>query len=142
MLEGLKLCRECKISLFNENLYLQEGDIAIEPYLSCSYSDVDVYNFDYVKALNYTPKFMCWKNFGDDFFAVWNHPLQGLRKVFEFMKSIDTSDEIKFNMTAGNNHSVLKFVSLGLHIKEHNKSCVDVYAKAANSFTYVFSSTC
>ena len=40
------------------------------------------------------------------------------------------------------NESVLEFLDLSLHIDEHKKICVDVFAKPTNSFTYVLPSTC
>ena len=58
------------------------------------------------------------------------------------MNSIDTSGKIKFTISIANNYSVLEFLDLNLHINEHNKICVDVYAKPTNSFTYVLPSTC
>ena len=58
------------------------------------------------------------------------------------MNSIDTSGKIKFTMSIANNNSILEFLDLSLHINEHNKICVDVYAKPTNSFTYVLPSTC
>ena len=45
-------------------------------------------------------------------------------------------------MSIANNDSILEFLDLSLHINEHNKICVDVYAKPTNSFTYVLPSTC
>ena len=77
-----------------------------------------------------------------DIFSVWNNSLQELHKFFEFMNSIDTSGKIKFTMSIANNNSILEFLDLSLHINEHNKICVDVYAKPTNSFTYVLPSTC
>ena len=58
------------------------------------------------------------------------------------MNSIDTSGKIKFTMSIANSNSILEFLDLSLHINEHNKICVDVYAKPTNSFTYVLPSTC
>ena len=52
-----------------------------------------MYRFD-LKALIYTSKALCWKRFRDDTFAVWNHSVQELHKVFEFKNSIDTSGKI------------------------------------------------
>ena len=57
------------------------------------------------------------------------------------MNSIDTSGKIKFTMSVAN-QSTLELLDLRLHINEQNKICVDVYAKATNSFTYVLPSTC
>ena len=45
-------------------------------------------------------------------------------------------------MSVANNNSVLEFLDLNLHINEHNKICVDVYAKPTNSFTYLLPSAC
>ena len=98
------------------------------PHMLCSYSDIAMYRFD-LKALSYTPKVLCWKRFRDDIFALWNHSLQELYKFFEFMNSIDTSGKIKFTMTVAINNSILEFLDFSLHINEHNKICVDVYAK-------------
>ena len=119
------------------------------PHMSCSYSDFamillsysDIARFD-LKALSYTPKVLCWKRFRDDIFAAWNHSLQELHKFFEFMNSIDTSGKIKFTMSKANNDTILEFLDLYLHIKEHNKICVGVYTKPTNCFTYVLPSTC
>ena len=141
ILDALKLCLECNNSVFNEKFYLQEDGTAMGPHMSCSYSDMAMYRFD-LKALSYRPKVLCWKRFRDDIFAVWNHSLQELHKFFEFMNSIDTSSKIKFTMSIANNNSILEFLDLSLHINEHNKICVDVYAKPTNSFTYVLPSTC
>ena len=108
--------------------------------MSCSYSDIAMCRID-LKALSYTPKVLCWKRFRDYIFAVRNHSLQELHKFFEFMNSIDTSGKIKFTMSIANNNSILEFLDLILHINEHNKICVDVYAKPTNSFIYVLPST-
>ena len=82
------------------------------------------------------------KRFRDDIFSVWKNSLQELHKFFKFMNSIDTSGKIEFTMSIASNYSVLEFLDLSLHINEHNKICVDVYAKPTNSFTYVLPSTC
>ena len=82
------------------------------------------------------------KKFRDDIFAVWNHFLQELRKFFELMNSIDTSDKIKFTMFTANEDFVLEFLYISLHTNEQNKLSVDVYAKPTSSFTYVFPSSC
>ena len=84
---------------------------------------------------------MCWKRLRNYIFAVWNHSLQELYKLFQFMNSIDTSGEITFTMSVGNNNSVLEFLDLSLHINEHNKVCADGYEKPTHSFTYVLPST-
>ena len=118
--------------VFNEKFYLQEDGTAVRPHMSCSYCDIAMYRFN-LKALSYTPKVLC---------CVWNHSLQELHKFFEFINSIDTFGNIKFTMSIANNNSVSEFLDLSLHINEHNKICVDVYAKPTNSFTYVLPSTC
>ena len=84
-----------------------------------------MYRFD-LKALSYTPKVLYWKRFIDDIFAVWNYSLEELYKFFEFMTSIDASGKITFTMSIANNHSVVEFLDLSLHIYEHNKIRVDV----------------
>ena len=141
ILEILELCLECNNTVFNEKFYLQEDGTAMGPYMSCSYSDIAMYRFD-LKALSYTSKVLCWKRFRYDIFAIWHHSLQELHKSFGFMNSIDTSGKIKFTMSIANKNSVLEFLDLSLHINEHNKICVDVYAKPTNSFTYVLPLTC
>ena len=45
-------------------------------------------------------------------------------------------------MSVANNNSILEFLDLSLRVNEHNKNCVDVYAKPTNSFTHVLPSTC
>ena len=57
------------------------------------------------------------------------------------MNNVDTTGKIKFTMSDAN-ELVLEFPDLNLHVDEHNKICVDVFAKPANSFTYVLPSTC
>ena len=71
-----------------------------------------------------------------------DHSLEELHTFFEFMNSIDTFGKIKFTMSVANSSSTLEFLDLSLHINEHNKICVDVYAKPTNSFTYDLVSTC
>ena len=135
------------ITLCNKKYYLKEDGIAMGPHIPCSYSDITMYRFD-LKALSYTRKVLCWKKFRKRFgkgrfiFAVRNHSLQELHKFLQFMNSIDTSGKIKFTMSIANNNSVLEFLDLRLHINEHNKICVNVYAKPTNSLSYVLPSTC
>ena len=99
-----------------------------------------MYRFD-IKALNYRPGVQCWKRFRDDIFCLWNHSLEELQKFFEFMNNVDITGKIKFTMSVAN-ESVLEFLDLSLHIKEHHKICVDAFVKPTNSFTYVLPSTC
>ena len=54
ILEALKLRLKYNNCVFNEKFYLQEDGTAMEPHMSCSYSDIAMYRFD-LKALNYTP---------------------------------------------------------------------------------------
>ena len=53
------------------------------------------------------------------------------------MKCIDTSGKIKSTMSVPKGSILL---DLSLLINEQNKICVDLYAKATNSFTYVLPS--
>ena len=140
ILEALPICLECNNSVFDNVFYQQENGTAMGPHMSCSYSDIAMYTFD-IKALNYRPGVQCWKRFRDDIFCLWNHSLEELQKFFEFMNNVDTTGRIKFTMSVAN-ESVLEFLDLRLHIDEHKKICVDVFAKPANSFTYVLPSTC
>ena len=140
ILEALTICLECNNSVFHNVFYLQENITAMTPHMPFSYSDMAMYRFD-IKALNYRPGVQCWKRFRDDIFCLWNHSLEELQKFFEFMNNVDTTGKIKFTMAVVN-ESVLQFLDLRLHIGEHSKICVDVFAKPTNSFTYVLPSTC
>ena len=139
ILDALKLCLECNNSVFNNHFYLQVDGTVMGSHMSCSYSDIAMYKFD-LKALNYKAGLLCWKRFRDDVFVLWSQSLEELNKFFDFMNSIDTSGKIKFTISVAN-QSTLEFLNLRLHITEQNKICVDVYAKATNSFTYVLPST-
>ena len=66
-----------------------------------------------------------------------NQSLEELNKFFDFMKCIDTSGKIKSTMSVPKGSILL---DLSLLINEQNKICVDLYAKATNSFTYVLPS--
>ena len=57
------------------------------------------------------------------------------------MNNVDRTGKSKFTMVVAN-ESLLEFLDLTLHISEHKKICVDVFAKPTNSFTYVLPSTC
>ena len=69
-----------------------------------------------------------WNNF-------WNHSLEELQNFFDFMNIVDITGKIKFTMSVAN-ESVLEFLNLSLHIDQHNKIRVHVFAKPTNSFTY------
>ena len=131
ILEALTICLECNNSVFDNVFYLQENGTAMGSHMSCSYSDIAMYRVD-IKALNYRPGVQCWKRFRDDIFCLWNHSLEELQKLFEFVNNVDTTGKIKFTMS----------VDLSLHIDEHKKICVDVFAKPTNRFIYVLPSTC
>ena len=66
------------------------------------------------------------------YFVLWNQSLEESNKFFDFMKSIDTSGEIKFTMPVAKD-SLLEFLDLNLHINKHTKICIDVYTKSTNS---------
>ena len=131
ILEALTICLECNNSVFDNVFYLQENGTAMGSHMSCSYSDIAMYRVD-IKALNYRPGVQCWKRFRDDIFCLWNHSLEELQKLFEFVNNVDTTGKIKFTMS----------VDLSLHIDEHKKICVDVFAKPTNRFIYVLPSAC
>ena len=57
------------------------------------------------------------------------------------MNNVDTTGKIKFTRSVAN-ELVLEFLDLSLHIDEHNKICMDVFANSTDSFTYVLPSTC
>ena len=46
ILEDLTICLECNNSVFDNVFYLQENGTAMEPYMSCSYSDIAKCKFD------------------------------------------------------------------------------------------------
>ena len=140
ILEALTTCLKYNNLVFDNVFYLWENSSAMGLHMLYSYSDIATYRFD-IKALNYKPGVQCWKRFTDDIFCFWNHSLQELQKFFEFMNNVDTTGKIKFPMSLAN-ELVLEFLDLSLHIDEHNKICVDVFAKPTNSFRYVLSSTC
>ena len=52
ILVALKLCLECKNSVFNNQFYLQIDGTAKGLHMFCSYNDIAMYGFD-LKALNY-----------------------------------------------------------------------------------------
>ena len=80
ILGALKLCIECNNSAFNYDFYLQVDGTAMDPYTSCSYSDITIYKFD-VKALNYKTCLFCWKRYRDDVFVLWNQSLEELNSL-------------------------------------------------------------
>ena len=77
---ALKLCIECNNSVFNYHFYLQVDGTAMDPYMSCSYSDITINKFD-VKALNYKTGLLCWKRYRDDVFVLWNQSLEELNSL-------------------------------------------------------------
>ena len=134
-MEALTTCLKYNNLVFDNVFYLQENSSVMGLHMLYSYSDIATYRFD-IKALNNKPYAQCWKRFRDDIFCFWNHSLQELQKFFEFMNNVDTTGKIKFPMSLVN-ELVLQFLDLSLHIDEHNKICVDVFAKPTNSFRYV-----
>ena len=86
--------------------------------MSSSYTDITIYKSD-LKTLNYNPGMLCWKRFRDDVFALWKQSLEELNNFFDFMNSIDTTQKIKFIVTAAN-ESVLEFLDLGWHINKES----------------------
>ena len=135
ILEVLTTCLECNNSVFDNVFYLQENVTAMGTHMSCSYSDIAMCRFD-VNALTYSPGVKCWKRFRNDIFCLWNHSLEELLKLFEFMNNVDKTGKIKFTMSVAN-ESVLKFLDLRLHIDERSKICVDVFAKPTNIYVYI-----
>ena len=105
--EALELCLKCNNVVFNEKFYLQEDGTAMEPHMSCSYSDIAIYSFN-LKALSYTLKVF----------------LQEIQKFFEFINSIATSsgNNVYVIMSIANNNSVLEFLDLSLHIMNTKRS--------------------
>ena len=58
ILEDLTICLECNNSVFDNVFYLQENGTAMDPHISCSYSDKTMYRFE-IKALNYRSGMQC-----------------------------------------------------------------------------------
>ena len=63
IIEALKLCLECDNSSFNNKHFLQSDGTTQGPHMSCSYSSIVIQYFD-VKALEYTPATIYWKDLG------------------------------------------------------------------------------
>ena len=63
IIEALKLCLECDNSSFNNKHFLQSDGTTEGPHMSCSYSGIVIQYFD-VKALEYTPATIYWKDLG------------------------------------------------------------------------------
>ena len=140
ILEDLTICFECNNSVFDNVFYLHENGTAMGPHMSCSYSDISMYKFD-IKALNYRPGVQCWKRSRVDIFCPWDYFPEELQTFFEFMNNVDATGKIKFTMFFAN-ESILVFSNVSLHIDEHNKICMNIFAKPTKPFTYVLPSTC
>ena len=63
IIEAPKLCLECDNSSFNNKHFLQSDGTTQGPHMSCSYSSIVIQYFD-VKALEYTPATIYWKDLG------------------------------------------------------------------------------
>ena len=139
ILEALRLCLECNISVFNEKKFIQTDGTAQGPHMSCSYNDIAMAYFDN-RAGNYTLKLTTWKCFRDDVFSVWTHNINTI-PAFLDLNSIDSTGKIKFAMQIADENG-LAFLDLKLKMNENNKITIDVFSKPTNSFTYVMPSTC
>ena len=64
------------------------------PHVSCSYSDIAMYKYDY-KALSRNPSTSCWKRFRDDVFVIWNYSKTDLDEFVSYMNSIDSTGKMK-----------------------------------------------
>ena len=108
--------------------------------MSCSYGDIAIEQFD-KKALEYNPVVIGWERFQDDIFLVWPHSAEDLNLFFNYMNKIDRTKKTQYTMEVAKD--VLEFLDLKLKFdEEHKRILVDIFAKATNSFTYVFPSTC
>ena len=108
--------------------------------MSCSYGHIAIEQFD-KKALEYNPVVIGWERFQDDIFLVWPHSAEDLNLFFNYMNNIDRIKKIQYTMEIAKD--VLEFLDLKLKFDEELKRIlVDIFAKATNSFTYVFPSTC
>ena len=107
--------------------------------MSCSYGDIAIEQFD-KKALEYNPVVTGWKRL-QDIFLVWPHSAEDLNLFFNYMNKIDRTKKTQYTMEVAKD--VLEFLDLKLKFdEEHKRILVDIFAKATNSFTYVFPSTC
>ena len=76
-----------------------------------------------------TRKVLCWKKFRKRF---------GKEVYFCSMEPLYKNFMSFYNLWI----ALIAFLDLRLHINEHNKICVNVYAKPTNSLSYVLPSTC
>ena len=103
--------------------------------MSCSYSDIAIQYFD-VKALEYTPATIFWKRFRDDIFIVWPYSIYERHIFFDCMNKVDPTKQIQSTMGVATD--TLEFLDLKLKFdKESKQIFVNVFAKDADSFTYV-----
>ena len=100
--------------------------------MSCSYSDIAIQYFD-VKALEYTPATIFWKRFRDDIFIVWPYSIYERHIFFDCMNKVDPTKQIQSTMGVATD--TLEF--LDLKLKFDKEIFVNVFAKDADSFTYV-----
>ena len=115
---ALKLCLECKNSIFNNKHFIQPDGTAQGTHMSCSYSNIAIQYLD-VKALEYTPAIICWKRFRDDIFIVWPHSIDELDIFFDYMNKVDPTKKIQFTMEVVTD--TLKFLDLKLKFDEESK---------------------
>ena len=70
-------------------------------------------------------------------FCLWNHSLEELQKIFEFINNLDTTGKIKFTMFI-TNESELELLDLSLHTDGRNKISVDVFVKLSVLHMYYY----
>ena len=108
--------------------------------MSCSYSYIDIANFDN-RAESYTLKPTVQKRFRNDVFSVWTHNINILHASLNYLNNIHITRKIRFTMQIADKNG---FESLDLQLKmnENSKRTDDVFSKPTNSFTYVMPGTC
>ena len=125
IIEALKLCLECSISVFNNKHFLQSDGTAQGTHLSCSYSDIAIQYFD-VRALEYTPAAIYWKRFKDEIFIVSPHSIDELYIFFDYMNKLDPTKKIQFTIEVATDK--LEFLDLKLKFDEESKQIVHMFS--------------
>ena len=140
MLEALELCLTCNNSVFNNETYLQIVGTAQGPFMSYSYADIALVDFD-KGALEYYLSPTMWKRFRDDIFVLWPYGRESLVLFLYYINTLDPTQKIKLTMEVAEPGNYLEFLDLKLKW-ENSKKTVDLHSKPTNSFTYVLPTTC
>ena len=86
-------------------------DTAQGPYISCSYADIVMTDFD-KEALEYHLNPTTWKRFRDDVFVLWPHGRESLVLFLDYINTLDPTEKIKFIMEVAEPGNSLEFLDL------------------------------